>query len=76
MPRKIRELRADLRREGFEELRGRGDGSHSFWRHRAGPTHATLSGATGADAQPYQEKHVAQVIAAAAAAQRSKEETP
>jgi len=74
VPRKIRELRADLRRAGFEELRGRGDGSHSFWRHRAGPTHATLSGATGADAQPYQEKHVARAIAAAA--QRSKEETP
>jgi len=32
------------------------------------------TGATGADAQPYQEKHVAQAIAAAA--QRSKEETP
>ena len=70
MPRKIRELKADLRRAGFVELPARGHGSHTFWRHAAGPTHATVSGADGADAKAYQEKHVRQAIAAAAAAQQ------
>ncbi len=64
MPRKVRELRAELRQAGFVKLKGRAKGSHTFWRHPAGPVHATLSGADSADAQAYQEKHVAAALAA------------
>jgi len=69
MPRKIRELKAELRRAGFQEQRGRAKGSHTFWRHSVGPVHATISGANGDDAQPYQEKHVAEALATVAALQ-------
>lgn len=33
MPRKIRQLMADLQRAGFVEIPSRGKGSHSFWKH-------------------------------------------
>ncbi len=75
MPRKIRELKADLRRAGFTELRGRAKGSHTFWTHPAGPVNATISGANGDDAQPYQERHVAEVLAAVRAQQNKEKDT-
>ena len=56
MPRKIRQLIADLRKAGFvcESARG----SHRKFRHPKGVT-AILSGHNeGADAQHYQEKHI------------------
>ena len=63
MPRKVRELKADLRRAGFLEVRGRGKGSHSFWRHPAFPDlRATLSGQDGQDVRDYQEAHIALVV--------------
>ena len=66
MPRKVRELKRDLRRAGFKEVQGRGKGSHSFWQH---PIHAdlrlTISGQAGEDARDYQEAQVAALIAAA-----------
>ncbi len=66
MPRKIRELKADLRRAGFGELRGRGKGSHSFWRHPLfRDLRAILAGRDGQDAKDYQEEQVAAVIAEA-----------
>jgi hypothetical protein len=61
MPRKLRQLRADLRREGFRIQRQRG--SHETWLHPllAG-VGVELAGRDGADAQAYQERQVAAVI--------------
>ncbi len=59
MPRKLRQLMADLERAGFVN-RGR-KGSHRNYRHPSG-ARATLSGNPGDDAQPYQEKLVRQRI--------------
>ena len=70
MPRKVRELEADLRRSGFTLDTSRGKGSHGWWVHPTGAT-VNLSGQSGADARPYQEKEVR--AATAEAARRSKE---
>lgn len=58
MPRKIRQLKADLRRAGFV-LTDRGKGSHEVWEYPAVTiASVTLSGRDGADARPYQERDV------------------
>lgn len=62
MPKKIRELRAQLRKAGF--IRDRTTGSHSIWYHQSLPTPVNLSGKDGDDAQHYQEKDVREAIAA------------
>ena len=56
MPRKIRELKAMLRKAGFFPRQGKG--SHTVWWHPALSTKLTLSGGNGDDAQPYQERQV------------------
>lgn len=57
MPRKLRQLRADLRRAGFSVDHQRG--SHQVWKHPLIPgVSANLAGADGADAKPYQEQGV------------------
>lgn len=62
MPRKIRELKADLRRAGFGMRPGKG--SHTRWFHPRLPhERVTLAGADGADAKPYQEQEVSDAIA-------------
>lgn len=61
MPRKIRELRRDLVREGFQLAPRRGKGSHTYWRHPSGVT-ANIPGHDGDDAPPYLEKHVRRAI--------------
>jgi predicted RNA binding protein YcfA (HicA-like mRNA interferase family) len=61
MPRKLRQLRADLRALGFVLDRQRG--SHQMWRHPSG-AEVTLAGADGDDAQRYQERDLAQARAA------------
>ncbi len=59
MPRKVRELRAELRRAGFTTDPARGKGSHTYWEHPLLPERAvTLAGGNGDDAQRYQERHV------------------
>jgi hypothetical protein len=56
MPRKIRQLKADLRKAGFYERTDLGKGSHTRWFHSASPEiTVTLSGADGDDAKDYQE---------------------
>ncbi|MFI5276293.1 MAG: type II toxin-antitoxin system HicA family toxin [Ktedonobacterales bacterium] len=56
MPRKLRQLRSDLRRAGFQMQPSRGKGSHTWWVHPQLPGFAVnLSGQDGADARPYQE---------------------
>jgi predicted RNA binding protein YcfA (HicA-like mRNA interferase family) len=59
VPRKIRELRADLEKAGFIN-RGE-EGSHRNYIHPNGPR-VTLSGKPGADARHYQERQVRQRI--------------
>ena len=60
MPQKIRELKAQLRRAGFEQRAGKG--SHSVWSHQKIAESLTLSGADGQDAKPYQQSQVAEFI--------------
>lgn len=56
MPKKIRELKAMLRKAGFSSRPGKG--SHTFWTHPALSIKITLSGSDGDDAQPYQESDI------------------
>jgi len=56
MPRKVRDLEADLRKEGF--TRQPGKGSHRRWVHPLYPGHVAISSQEGADARPYQEQEV------------------
>ena len=62
MPRKIRQLKADLRRAGYREVKKRGKGSHTRWEHPHVPEPLTLSGHDGADAKPYQEQEVREAV--------------
>lgn len=64
MARKVRELIRDLERAGFADRGGKGP--HRNFEHPTGPR-VTLSGQTGDDAKPYQEKEVRQAIAASQA---------
>ena len=64
MPRKIRELVADLVRAGFVDRGGKG--SHRNFLHPKG-IRVTLSGRAGDGARRYQEEEVARRIAAAKA---------
>jgi len=59
MPRKVRELIADLKRVGFVDRSGKG--SHRNFLHTKG-VRITVSGNPGDDAKPYQEKAVRQAI--------------
>jgi predicted RNA binding protein YcfA (HicA-like mRNA interferase family) len=62
MPRKIRELKAELRRAGFTEQPGKG--SHTRWKHPGLPgERLTLSGNDGDDAKPYQEQDIRALLA-------------
>jgi predicted RNA binding protein YcfA (HicA-like mRNA interferase family) len=61
MPRKIRQLIADLEKAGFEYRGGRG--SHRNYTHPKGQR-LTLSGKPGDDAKHYQERDVSRAIAA------------
>jgi len=60
MPRKIRELKAILRKAGFTCKRGKG--SHSKWVHPRRRVPVVLSGSDGADAKPYQEREVKKAV--------------
>ena len=54
MPRKIRELIADLENAGFENRGGKG--SHRNFTHPKVADLVTISGKVGADAKKYQER--------------------
>lgn len=65
MPRKLRQLKADLRRAGWVLKGDAGKGSHERWVHPDVPgIQVTLSGRDGDDAKHYQERDVANAIAA------------
>jgi predicted RNA binding protein YcfA (HicA-like mRNA interferase family) len=59
MPRKIRQLIADLENAGF--INRGGKGSHRNFLHEKGVA-ITISGKLGADAKPYQERLIKQKI--------------
>jgi len=56
MPRKIRELIAELKSAGFIDRGGKG--SHRNFFHPNGTMPITISGKLGDDAKPYQERAV------------------
>jgi predicted RNA binding protein YcfA (HicA-like mRNA interferase family) len=60
MPRKIRELIAELERAGFA-ARG-GKGNHRIFIHENCPLTVVISGKSGADALPYQEKAIKRAL--------------
>lgn len=61
MPRKVRQLKADLLREGFTWRPAKG--SHTVWTHPLLPGESvSLSGNDGNDAQPYQEQKVRAIL--------------
>ena len=62
MPRKIRELKAQLAREGFVYLPKRGKGSHERWRHPLIRKTLTISGKDGSDVPFYLEKELTQLL--------------
>jgi predicted RNA binding protein YcfA (HicA-like mRNA interferase family) len=61
MPRKIRQLIADLESVGFQVVSG-GKGSHRKFRHPRFAGSVILSGKEGDDALPYQEKQVRNAV--------------
>ena len=61
MPRKIRQLVADLEHAGFALAPG-GKGSHRKFRHAQFPGSVILSGRDGDDAHHYQQKLVRNAI--------------
>jgi hypothetical protein len=58
MPRKIRELIQDLREARSYEIPGGGKGTHRKFAHASYAGAVTLSGQTGDEAKPYQERQV------------------
>jgi predicted RNA binding protein YcfA (HicA-like mRNA interferase family) len=60
MPRKIRELIADLERAGFRIESGKG--SHRKFVHPVTRTHVSVSGQLGDDVRRYQERMVIDAI--------------
>jgi predicted RNA binding protein YcfA (HicA-like mRNA interferase family) len=61
VPRKLRELRAELRRAGFRVHRQKG--SHQTWLHPQLPElRIILSGVDGNDARPYQERQIREAL--------------
>lgn len=59
MPRKVRALIRDLERVGF--INRGGKGSHRNFEHSCG-VRVTISGRSGEDAKPYQEREVRRAI--------------
>ncbi|XHX78066.1 MAG: type II toxin-antitoxin system HicA family toxin [Stenomitos frigidus ULC029] len=64
MPRKIRELKAQIMREGFVYLPKRGKGSYQRWRHPLLGKTLTISGKDGDDVPSYLEKQLAKFLTA------------
>jgi len=60
MPKKVRELKAMLRKSGFFVRSGKG--SHTVWEHPDLSDEIALSGGDGDDAKPYQESDVKKIL--------------
>ena len=63
MPRKIRELKAQIAHEGFVYLPKRGKGSHERWRQPLIEKTLTILGKDGDDVPFYLEKQLAKLLA-------------
>lgn len=66
MPRKIRELKAMLRKAGWIEVPGGGKGSHTKWKHPLVARRVILSGKDGLDAKAKQERDIENAVNEAA----------
>jgi len=62
MPRKIRELKTQIAREGFVYLPKRGKGSHERWQHPLSRKTLTIPGKDGDDVPLYLEKQLAKLL--------------
>ncbi|BAZ80259.1 MAG: type II toxin-antitoxin system HicA family toxin [Sphaerospermopsis sp.] len=62
MPRKIRELKAEIARKGFVYLPKRGKGSHERWKHPLLRKTLTIPGKDGDDVPLYLEKQLAKLL--------------
>jgi predicted RNA binding protein YcfA (HicA-like mRNA interferase family) len=62
MPRKIRELKTQIAREGFVYLPKRGKGSHERWRHPLIEKTLTIPGKDSDDVPRYLEKQLNQLL--------------
>jgi len=62
MPRKIREFKAQIAREGFVYLPKRGKGSHERWQHPLIKETLTISGKDGDDVPIYLEKQLNKLL--------------
>jgi predicted RNA binding protein YcfA (HicA-like mRNA interferase family) len=60
MPKKIRELKAMLRKAGFISRPGKG--SHTFWTHPMLTERISIAGKDGDDAQRYLEAEVRDLL--------------
>ena len=69
MPKKVRDLKAMLRKAGFRWRPGKG--SHTIWEHPLASKAVTLSGNDGRDARRYQEVEVAERLAEVDRARRT-----
>jgi hypothetical protein len=70
MPRKLRELRSELKRNSWRI--DRQTGSHQIWEHPLVPnTEINLAGSDGADAHGYQERDVKNGVRLSRAAERA-----
>jgi hypothetical protein len=69
-PRKLRHLRADLRRGRWRVVRQ--TGSHHIWAHPLVPDLTpNIAGADGKDAKPYQEREVRDALQRSRAAEEA-----
>ncbi|NJM71836.1 MAG: type II toxin-antitoxin system HicA family toxin [Scytonema sp. RU_4_4] len=64
MPRKIREFKAQIAREGFVYLPKRGKGSHERWRHPILRKTLTVPGKDGDDVPLYLENQLEKLLTA------------
>ena len=62
MPRKVRELIAELGSNGFIELRSAGKGTHRKFKHPEFIGAVTVSGMAGEDAKKYRERLVQHAV--------------
>jgi predicted RNA binding protein YcfA (HicA-like mRNA interferase family) len=62
MPRKIREFKAQIAREGLIYLPKRGKGSHERWQHPLIKKNLTIPGKDGDDVPIYLEKQLTKIL--------------
>jgi predicted RNA binding protein YcfA (HicA-like mRNA interferase family) len=63
MPRKIRQFKTQITREGFVYLPKRGKGSHERWKHPLLTETITVPGKDGDDVPLYLEKQLSKLLA-------------